>query len=315
MLSILVNNGADINTTNDRGEYVLRSLETDSAMTEAFRTPLHIAVKHGRDNTCARYLLELGANPSQPDAEGRTALHMFYNPVTAWMFQYHSNDIDTWAQDTTGRTVLHYLAWSSQSTRQELMRCLQPADKLQLSIKDSQGRSILHYAAQRGNIDLIKFLLGRPEAASLCMPDSLGRTLLHHATESGRVSTIDLFLAHHLDRDAVDNRGHTILHHACQWGNLRAVKHLLDLGFEYQLDTVDNEKLTPLQLARQYRSESVVQYLQEFRSEQEASSKESDNDAFTSGPTALAKLQSRLTSTKARLLVLLMLLFLYQIWR
>jgi ankyrin repeat protein len=293
----------------------MQSLGKDSAMAEAFRTPLHIAMKQGRDTTCARQLLDLGANLSQPDAEGRTALHMFYNPITAWMFQYHSNDIHIWAQDTMGRTVLHYLAWSSQSTTQELTRCLQTADVPPLLIKDSQGSSILHYAAQRGNLDLINFLLDHPQAATLCMPDYLGRTLLHHATESGQISTIDLFLARHINPDAVDNKGHTILHHACQWGNLKAVKHLLDLGFEHQLSAVDDNKQTPLQLARHYRSKAVVQYLQGFCSGKETSGGESDNGTVTSGPTVLAKLQSRLPSGKALLLFLLMHYFLYRIWR
>jgi ankyrin repeat protein len=187
---------------------------------------------------------------------------MFYNNATTSIFKYHTSEIDTWAQDQTGMTVLHYLAWSSRSTTQDLVRCFPTKDMPQLSIKDAQGKSVLHYATQRGNIELINFLLSRPEAATLCMCDHLGRTLLHYATESSRVTTIDLFLSLHYDPDTTDDAGRTILHHACQWGNLKAVKHLVNLGLEHQLDALDHDKRTPLQLAIAYRSRAVVRYLQ-----------------------------------------------------
>lgn len=258
-----------------------------------------------------QHLLELGAHPSQPDSEGRTALHMFYNPIMTYMFQFHSTEIDTWAQDIEGRTVLHYLAWSSRSTTQELTRCLQSVDTPQLSIKDSEGRSILHYAAQRGNTEFINFLLGLPGAATLCMPDYHDRTLLHHATESGRVHTIDLFLARQIDPDALDDQGRTMLHHACQWGNLKAVKHLLDLGFEYQLDAVDERDRTPLQLARHYRSKAVVEYLQRLGLEKEYSGQENNKQNVAHAPIRLSYLGAWSSTTNALLLSLLIFLIPY----
>jgi ankyrin repeat protein len=272
-------------------------------------------MKQGRDHACTRHLLELGANPSQPDAEGRTALHMFYNACSAYMFLYHPEDIDTWAQDKTGKTVLHYMAWSSQSAAQELIRCTRTKEMPQLLVKDLQGKSILHYATQRGNIDLIDFLLARPEVATLCMPDYYGRTLLHHATESGRVSTIDLFLARDFDPDALDNKGHTILHHACRWGNVKAVKHLVDLGFTYQLDVVDHEKRTPFQLAEYYRSKAVILYLQQLRPDKGASFEKRDKITVVTEPSDIVKLKLLLSSKNALVLLLLVLFILYGVWR
>lgn len=124
---------------------------------------------------------------------------------------------------------------------------------------------MLHYAVQRGNFNLITFLLARPDAATLCMPDCLGRTLLHYATESSRTETIGLFLSRDFDIDAVDDKGRTVLHHACQWRNLKAVKHPVNLGFINQLDVVDHYKWTPTQLTEIYRSKAVVEYLRDLR--------------------------------------------------
>lgn len=272
-------------------------------------------MKQGSDYACTRHLLQLGANPSQPDAEGRTALHMFYNPIVSYMFQYHTDDIDIWSQDNTGKTILHYMAWSSRSTVQELMRCSQKEEMRQLSVKDSQGKSILHYATQRGNTDLIEFLLARPEAPTLCMPDYHGRTLLHYATESGRVSTIDLYLARHFDPHAVDSKGRTMLHHACQWGNVKAVEHLVDQGFEYQLDAVDDEKRTALQLAKHYRSRAVVEYIQQLRLDKEVSDDKDMKITAMIGESRLAKLKSQSMPNKALSFLLLVIFVLYGFWR
>jgi len=172
-------------------------------------------------------------------------------------------------------TALHYLAWSSRSTPQDLVRCTNTDSfstyrshlrtTSQFSIKDEEGKSVLHCAVQRGNRNSIEYLIARPDATILSMPDYFGRTLLHYATESSRTDTIDLLRSRGFDIGAIDNNGRMVLHHACQWGNLQAVKHLMYLGVESQLDVVDHDNRTPLQLAELYRSKAVVEYLKELR--------------------------------------------------
>ena len=224
----------------------------------------------GQDYDCARMLLTKGADTYCQDVGGRTPLHTFYNPVSQQIFYNHYAELDPWTQDHEGMTILHFLCWSSKSPVELLQRveavsaqsAQSPARSSCLDIKDAFGRSVLHFLAQRGNIDLLKFFLSRPNTESLARPDWRGISVLHYATESSRVHTIDLFIQAGYDIDARDNSGHTLLHHAAMKDNLAAVKQLLDLGASTQLVSVDSDNRTPLQLATAYRSESVIEYLQ-----------------------------------------------------
>lgn len=130
-----------------------------------------------------------------------------------------------------------------------------------LRIKDVLGRSVLHFATQRGNIELMSYFLALPEANDLSIPDNSGRTLLHYATESRRTSAIDYLVERNFDLRTVDDNGRTLMHHAAANDSLEAVQHLQKLGLEDQMSLLDREKNTPFQLAVKLEAYSVVAYL------------------------------------------------------
>lgn len=168
---------------------------------------------------------------------------------------------------------MHYVAWSKLSSSNDILRHLTGTpsafhhhqrfdSSFLIETKDSQGRSMLHLATQRGNMPLIQFLLSQPRAHTLMMPDHWGRTLLHYATESSRSThVIDYFLEKKFDIHATDNSGRTVLHHAAMSGNLKAVQHLLTLDVGYQLASFDHDHRTPLDLARLLQADEVTKYL------------------------------------------------------
>ncbi|RYN93327.1 hypothetical protein AA0119_g9600 [Alternaria tenuissima] len=243
---MLIAEGLDVNVQNDRGQ-----------------TPLHVAVQQGKDFNCAHLLLEHGADAFQQDNEGRSALHYFYNEVVRQHLLYYADDIDPWMQDRSGMTVLHWASWSRSSSHQAFV-CI--PDKAKGSscygLKDVYGKSMLHYAVQRGNADLIAFFLASPDAAAMSMPDFSGKSLLHYATESGRPEMIDMMLERGIDLDTIDDQGRTVLHHAAMRGNLVATQRLIQLGATHQLSYKDHNNQTPADLACQYASEAVQDYFE-----------------------------------------------------
>jgi ankyrin repeat protein len=135
-----------------------------------------------------------------------------------------------------------------------------------IDTRDNVGKTLLHYACERGNLGIVARLL--ESADSVCAftpPDFHGRTLLHYATESSRaVQTIDLLRDLDIDVHAKDSRGRTALHHAAAAGNVGAVEKLLEIGAEEDLYESDNDGRNVVQLAAWYNRRRVVDVLSAY---------------------------------------------------
>ena len=174
---------------------------------------------------------------------------------------FEADIIDKDIKDDRGMTILHYTAWTSRSTRSDVDRYLK-GDRINSLAKDNMGRSILHLAAQRGNLDLMRYFLGQSFSTALQLPDSSGRTLMHFATESSRVEALNILFQHGFDVHAADERGRTVLHHAAAKGNVEAAKRLLQLGAQRDLLATDNDNMTPARLAQASGAMSMARYLE-----------------------------------------------------
>ncbi|KAF2491646.1 ankryin repeat S-palmitoyl transferase, partial [Lophium mytilinum] len=188
MVKELVRAGVPVNAENDFG-----------------RTPLHMAVRHDRGYEVSQCLLGSGADLGHQDIAGRTPLHYFFGETSQQLIQYHQEDLDNTIQDDEGMSIAHYVAWTKSSKLIDIHRCLH-ADPASLSNTDEEGRTVLHLALQRGNLQVIGYLLNHPDTNAF-RPDWRGRTLLHYATESRRTQTIDILLERGFILRAADLEG------------------------------------------------------------------------------------------------------------
>ncbi|KAF2642204.1 ankyrin, partial [Massarina eburnea CBS 473.64] len=189
IIKMLLENGADANTSNNKGE-----------------TPLHISLRIGRDYTCARKLISMGADATREDKDARTPLHSFFNDAISYFLRLHREYIDADAQDTRGMTMSHWACWTSKSVPEEIAWAFTSSTSTTL---DVHGKSFLHFAVERGNIALVQYLLSSPQISEMSASDFEGRTLLHYATASGRaVQMMDTIMRHmRIDVQATDNHG------------------------------------------------------------------------------------------------------------
>ena len=213
-------------------------------------------------------LLSFRADLNHQDATGRTPLHVFFNGSARTIIEFHQEDLDNTTQDSRGMNIAQYVSWSKSSLPIDLFRCCS-GNIASRQTADEEGKTALHFACQRGNLELLEYLFSEENDAISC-PDWHGRTLMHYATESGRsAQAIDMLARRGFDVRAVDHQGKTVLHHAASVGNVAAVEKLIELGARGDLNALDDDSRAPMQVAALCGRKAVVEYLQPLCDEAE----------------------------------------------
>ena len=226
-------------------------------------TPLHLAVARSQDYDVTRTLMEKGADMSIRNSEGRTPLHTFFRESNRTLFASYKDTLEVDVQDDQGLVLLHYIAWSSKSKVTDIQHLIS-ADTSRAFTRDNEGRSLLFFAAERGNLEILEYILSLPQKPGLTDTDSRGMSLMHYAVRSKRVHAINLLYDSGCPARIVDHNQQTALHHAVKRGNLEAVKRLLLLDGDELLAYEDSHGRTPLESARLSNHEAVVAYLEGF---------------------------------------------------
>lgn len=241
-------------------------LQTPSAnlVASVFSTPLHVAVAKSNTYDICRKLLESGADLGNCDADRKTPLHTFFNPIIGRLLQCHRDTVteEISKRDCTGMTILQYAAWSSKSQPQHLEPYVHSTEGMAMLLaRDNSGRSLLQFATQRGNVSLVRYLLSLPTDIGLETRDASGQSTLHYAVQSKRSEVIDLLLARSRNLPVVDGNGRTWLHAAATKNSLIAAKRVVRILGESSLNVKDERGMTPFDLARQCRALETAAYL------------------------------------------------------
>jgi ankyrin repeat protein len=99
-----------------------------------------------------------------------------------------------------------------------------------VTARDVNGRTPLHYAAQMGDLPAAKWLVDEKNADDHSRPDIFGLTPLHIATEQGHLEMVKWLVGKKADVNARDRREYTPLHEAVLIGDFEMVKWLIEVG-------------------------------------------------------------------------------------
>lgn len=158
-------------------------------------------------------------------------------------------------------SLLHYLAWSSKTSEKTFSK-YHRLSNYDLKKVDVEGRSILHLAAQRGNVPIVDYIVRAAGHIDLNHRDGRGRTVIHYGVESRRAcDTVTALMAHGANIWIKDYHERSVLHHAMRLGNLPAVKLLLELGMADELRARDRSGMTPLDVSSQHNVHAVLTFL------------------------------------------------------
>ena len=147
------------------------------------------------------------------------------------------------AADQDGMTALHFAA---QNGNTDVVRFLleNGADIKAQDIK--LERAAIHFAAENGSLECVKFLT--EHGADLLDRDIYGATALHYAAENNHLDVIKYLVSKKLDYTAKDARGWTAMHYAACGGSLDVIKYLLAKGLN--INELNSSGRTPIFFAR-----------------------------------------------------------------
>ncbi|XP_075691426.1 inversin [Rhinoderma darwinii] len=261
-------------------------------------TALHLSTRH-QDTRCLALLLK-HTPPGQVDAQDQrkqTALHWsaYYNrPRHVRLLVRHGSNIGI--PDQEGKIPLHWAAGHKDSEAALTVRCLleaAPTESL-LNWQDYEGRTPLHLAVGDGNQEVVRLLtsyrgcnvapydnlfrtplhwaalLGHTLIANLLLErnrspnipsDSQGATPLHYAAQGNCPDTVRILLTHLSVRDEADLEGRTAFMWAAGKGSDKALKVMLELDPELEMNRTDKYGGTALHAASLSGQISTVRVL------------------------------------------------------
>ena len=175
LLRFLIQEGSGINIPDEDGE-----------------VPLHGALAFEDNYNTARLLIESGADLANQAADSKTPLHTNFNNTVAQVL-LKTDAIEGTVTDYAGMSITHFIAWSSRSTVMDFQRG-RMHDLTDLWAPDNSGRTCLHLAASRGNLNILEYLLERAAPHQVRGTDIRGCPPLHYAVRSTRVTIVSGFV-------------------------------------------------------------------------------------------------------------------------
>jgi ankyrin repeat protein len=194
---------------------------------------------------------------NQSDDNGQTVLCLAvqYLQLDSLNLLLNIKDIDVNKIDIDGRSNLHYAA---NKDNIDVVKLLIPKMIPELiNQNDEAGFTVLHVAVTNSNENLVKFLLQKMSINAINKAiEEDGLTAFHLAIIFDNEVIVKLFLEKEVDINRVNKYGETALHIAVSYGSQALIKLILET--EVDVNKIDQEGITALHWAILHNSDNDI---------------------------------------------------------
>ncbi|MDP1604610.1 MAG: ankyrin repeat domain-containing protein [Legionella sp.] len=124
-----------------------------------------------------------------------------------------------------------------------------------LTIKDTYGASLAHYAARKGHVAILETL--RQLKIPLDVGDVDGLTPAHYAAQFGQIAILEKFKEWNIPLDVKNNYGSTLAHCAAANGKIEVIEWLKQMGVPFN----EENELTPAHYAARFGQVEILEKL------------------------------------------------------
>ncbi|XP_067662753.1 ankyrin-3-like [Haliotis asinina] len=197
-----------------------------------------------------KFLCNKGCNIDQKDERGVTAYHRAAESGYLEVLKYLHKMNAKLTVDVDGWSVLHYACCSVDETM-EKVQFLVDTVKVPIDTRDEDGRTALYPAVQRGDAEVVEFLVER--GLSIRDRDKDGNTYMHAVFNrySDHDEVVKFLFKANVDADLCNSEGNTPLHLALDSGLWSLFEdHMMTLiDRTSKMNLRNHEGKTPLHLA------------------------------------------------------------------
>ena len=241
VVSYFADMGTDINLKTSNGE-----------------NALHFGALGGHLGLCKVLINKYKFDVSLANDDGWTALHFSAQSGSYQLVKYLVDlGTDIKVKTSNGTNCLHCAAIGGHL---DLCNMLISKHKFDVSLANDAGWTALHFSAQNGSYELVKYLADLGTDIKLKTND--GKNCLHCAAAGGHLNLCKMLInKHKFDVHMTDEMGFTALHFSIQSGSYELLRYLEDIGTDINLKVNDGRNC--LHIAAFYGHLNICKYFVE----------------------------------------------------